>query len=528
MYKPNFKNLLTDDIASRISNLGESQNTPDDILKSLSESIKNIDFAILAFPQLAKLRREIEELEPIVYTDGVINEENESEVKKYQQLQKKLKSLKLTKNHYLVLCIEQLLKIAKANNWGLCKKNGSIYIYNGCYWTEIDKECFQFFLGNVALRMGVEKFRGKIHTFKEDLFKQFMADAYLSTPKGKKDSVLINLQNGTFEITSKKRGLRDFDPNDFITHQLPFEYTPQAMAPLFQNYLNEVLPDPEKQKVLAEYCGSIFIKPSVLKLEKLLILYGTGANGKSVFFEIISALLGSENVSNYSLQSLTNDNGYYRAKIANKLVNYASEINGKLESANFKLMASGEPVEARLPYGDPFTLYEYAKLIFNCNELPKDVEQTEAFFRRFLIIGFDLTIPEEKQDKELSKKIIGTELSGVFNWILQGLDRLLIQKSFTRCKAAEEVIHTYKNESDSVKLFMDESGYERCAETLTYIKDIYPLYRSFCIDEGVPPVKKTNFRKRLSQHGFYVKRPSNGWVVYATIRGEKSSEDVEL
>jgi putative DNA primase/helicase len=238
---------------------------------------------------------------------------------------------------------------------------------------------------------------------------QFMADKYLSTPKINKDNVLINLQNGTFEITPKKTHLRDFDRKDFITHQLPFKYEPEATAPLFQNYLDEVLPDIEKQRVFAEYCGYIFVKPSVLKLEKMLILYGTGANGKSVFFEILNALLGTENISNYSLQSLTNDNGYFRAKIGNKLVNYASEINGKLETDIFKQMASGEPIEARLPYGEPFILNEYAKLIFNCNELPKDVEHTDAYFRRFLIVGFDVTIPESKQDKELHKKIINNE-----------------------------------------------------------------------------------------------------------------------
>ncbi len=521
MNSEKLKDLIQDDLASRINNLTEAQNTPDDILQSLSESIKKVDFAILAFPEIGEIRQKIEELKPVVSNHGVPSDGKEAEVKEYRQLQKKLQSLRVTKNHYLILCVEQLLKTAKAKKWGLCKKNGFIYLYNGSFWTEIDKECFQFFLGNVSLKMGVEKFKGKIHTFKEEIFKQFLADAYLPTPKTKKDSVLINLQNGTFEITSKKRGLRDFDHQDFITHQLPFEYIPQAPAPLFQQYLDVVLPDPEKQKVLAEYCGYIFIKPSVLKLEKMLILFGTGANGKSVFFEIISALLGSENVSNYSLQSLTNESGYFRAKIANKLVNYASEINGRLESATFKQMASGEPLEARLPYGEPFTLNEYAKLIFNCNELPKDVEHTEAFFRRFLIIGFDIKIPEEKQDKELATKIITAELSGVFNWILQGLDRLLAQKNFTKCHAIEQARNNYKNESDSVKMYLEEEGYERTVEAFTYIQDMYPQYRVFCLDEGVPPVKKTNFRKRLSHHGIHVKRTSKSWVAYATILRNK-------
>ena len=162
-----------------------------------------------------------------------------------------------------------------------------------------------------------------------------------------------------------------------------------------------------------------------------MLLYGTGANGKSVFYEIVRGLLGEQNTSEYSLQSLLMIMVILRAMIANKLVNYASEINGKLEASIFKQLVSGEPVEARLPYGKPFTLTQYAKLIFNCNELPKDVEQTEAYFRRFLIIPFEVTIPEAEQDKQLAQKIIATELSGVFNWVLQGLKRLLKQKRFT-------------------------------------------------------------------------------------------------
>ena len=99
--------------------------------------------------------------------------------------------------------------------------------------------------------------------------------------------------------------------------------------------------------------------------------------------------------------------------LGNKLVNYASEINGKMDVSIFKQLVSGEPVDARLPYGEPFTLSNYGKLIFNCNQLPTSVEHTHAFFRRFLIIPFEVTIPEEQQDKQLSEKIINSELAGV-------------------------------------------------------------------------------------------------------------------
>ena len=293
--KDNLKNLITNDIVRLTNSIEPVQNTTDDILQKLSESIGQIDFTLLAFPDSAEVLAKFKALEKKLNSNGELSDEEQI---LFSELGKKLEKYKLTKNHYLILCIEQLLKIAKANNWGLCKKNGYIYLYNGSYWSEIDKESFQSFLGNVALKMGVEKFKCKIHTFKDELFKQFLADAYLPTPKTNKKNVLINLENGTFEITPTKRGLRNFDRNDFLTHQLPFEYEPEATAPLFNKYLDEVLPDKDKQKVFAEYCGYIFIKPSVLKLEKMLILYGTGANGKSVFFDILNALLGTEDISN--------------------------------------------------------------------------------------------------------------------------------------------------------------------------------------------------------------------------------------
>jgi putative DNA primase/helicase len=177
-------------------------------------------------------------------------------------------------------------------------------------------------------------------------------------------------------------------------------------------------------------------------------------------------------------------------------------------------MASGEPIEARLPYGEPFTINEYAKLIFNCNTLPKEVEHTNAFFRRFLIIGFDVTIPEDKQDKELAKKIIQNELSGVFNWILEGLQRLMKQKNFSKCEAIEKARQNYMKESDSVQTFLDDNGYKIDVNEYTAVKELYSYYRMFCIEDGFKPVNKSNFMKRLRHHKVLVERKSNGFVAY--------------
>lgn len=420
----------------------------------------------------------------------------------------------LKRKHYLICSIEEVLKNAQDNNWNICKHLNFIYLYNGAYWSLFDDAEFKKFLGEAAEKMGVGKFEAKLYSFRDQLFKQFLSVANLPKPDHNNDEVFINLKNGTFEISPEKQFLRSPNSNDFITYQLNFEYNQDAKSPLFLEYLNKVLPDIESQNILAEYLDYIFIKPSTLKLEKTLLLYGTGANGKSVFFEIVNAMLGSENVSSYSLSSLTDDKGYHRAMIANKLVNYASEISGKLEIPIFKQLVSGEPVEARLPYGNPFSLTNYAKLIFNCNELPKDVEQTPAFFRRFLIVPFDVEIPENEQDKELSKKIINQELSGVFNWVLKGLQRLLIQKNFTNSEAVLEQIELYKKRSDNVLMFLDDEGFEKSYTEKMETKVLFDLYRNYCHDNRSIYSSSKVFCDRLRKAGFIIKRKNYGNVVH--------------
>ena len=479
-----------------------------EILKVLIGQFEPLDFQSLAFPEVERLKNELVKLDP--KSSQAIS------------IMVQLLNFKVNQKHLLVLSIENVLKIAQKNAWGVCKNHDFIYVYNSAYWNNIDKETFQKFLGEAAEKMGVEWVLSKFYLFREQLFKQFLSSAFLPNPIPQKDIVYINLKNGTFEVTPDGIKLRPFDPVDFLTYQLPFEYDPEARAPIFHMYLDRVLPEQQRQMILAEFLGYVFMKHGgkTTKEEKSLVLYGTGANGKSVFYEIVNALLGPNNVSSYSLQSLTNENGYFLAMLANSLVNYASEINGNLNPSIFKQLCSGEPVEARLPYGQPFTLTQYAKLIFNCNELPKEVEHTRAYFRRFLIVPFDVAIPEEEQDKQLHHKIIDTELSGVFNWLLEGLHRLLKNKRFTPCDAVRKASEDYEKQSDSIRLFVEESGYIKSPTDYTTIKELYSGYRIFCIEDGFKSINKSNFKRRLSGLEITIDRKNVGLVAYLTKNTE--------
>jgi putative DNA primase/helicase len=404
---------------------------------------------------------------------------------------------KLPQKHQIVLCVSQLLNTVREQDFDLARKHDFIFAYNGAFWREIDRDTLKTFLGRCAEKMSVNSLEARHYEFRDKLYKQFLSAAHFEPVSSNNKTVLINLQNGTFEITATAQRLRPFSPHDFLTYQLPFEYDEYADAPLFRAYLNRVLPEKELQDILAEFFGYVFTKH--LKLEKALLPYGTGANGKSVMFDVMNALLGKENVTNFSLSDLLQEHN--RALIANKLLNYGSEINASTTRDVFKNLVSTEPIQARLKYGNSFLMENYAKLCFNCNELPRDIEQTLAYFRRLLIIPFRVTIPDNEQDKTLANKIVETELSGVFNWILEGLRRLLTNERFTESAIVAAEIETYRKESDSVAMFITDENYQKSNE-FTTLKELYQSYKFYCQDNGYRTLGRNKFGRRLETLGY--------------------------
>jgi len=402
----------------------------------------------------------------------------------------------------VVAITEELKKFATNNGWDIVQQDGMLYLYNGTYWIKIKEDDLKNFLSDAAIKLGYySPADAMTHNFQEISFKQFTTSSYLPAPEIDKSKVLINLKNGTYEVTESGGILREHRKEDFLTYCLPFSYDPKATAPLFKTYLNKVLPDISAQIVLQDFHGYIFTKD--LKLEKALILYGGGQNGKSVQFEITSALLGEHNVSTKSLGDLVNnDSGNdNRAKLKDKLVNYGSEISSKsMDIDMFKRLVSGEPVAAREKYKTSFDLRNNCKFMFNANKLPSNIEHTEAYFRRFLIIPYNQRISDEEKDPELHLKIIANELPGILNWAIIGLNRILKAKKFSECRVAKEALDRYKKESNSVAMMIEEKGYIKKSDDKTYripIASLYNKYVEYCKESGLKHLNKNNFSKEL-------------------------------
>lgn len=499
-----------------------------DALNAINKRVNILDYPIIYHSDDAskifiinKLRDELEEEKVKPYQERDFN--------RISDLKDSLSKFEPDNKTKYVICSDYLQKIAEDLGIGIGFNNTFPYFYNGYYWKEMRPELMKEFLIMGAERTGFNQYKIRNIDQVEALFKQFAYSSIIPISDQDKDAVKINLKNGTFTIKGENQNLQSFNSEDMFKYQLQFDYDVDAKAPLFREFLNRVLPEKESQMILAEYLGYVLTRN--LKLEKCLVLVGSGANGKSVVFDIATALFGKENVSSSTLSQLCNENGYFRVDLTNKLLNYSSELGGKgCNPDTVKQLISNEPIMARSPYKDAFELRDYAKMMFNVNEFPKDVEQTRAYYRRFIFLPFDVTIPDKEQDKNLAKKIIEKELSGIFNWVLEGLNRILQNEQFTLSPKAEAKKTEIKLESDSVSEFMEARGYRPSSENHLSLSELYNDYCNFCMNEsGRHKLNRAGFVKRLETFmGYKIKRKATNNDTWVFCKRKGELEDSEL
>lgn len=490
---------LTDPYHYRSKMSNELQNIKS--LKKIINSISELDFPIL-------YRESLNETDICEYILKLRTDiKKESDMDKKNAIQKNIRRYEPNMEKKVLITTRRILQIAEEFGIGLGFNSLFTYLYDPeeGFWESTDLEVLECFLTEAAQKAGIFKYDAELPKNKKRLYDQFTFLAAIPEPKINENEVRINLRNGTFVVGKETMELRPFDCRDFFKYRLPFDFDPEAEAPIFKKYLEQVMPEKEAQNVLSEYIGYVFARN--LKLEKCLVLVGNGANGKSVFYEIVEALLGRHNIKTFPLNQLTDANGYYRAELTNVLLNYSSELGGKnIDFDLAKQLISNEPVSARSPYGKPFILTDYCRFMFNTNLIPKNLEQSNGFFRRFMFLDFDITIPPKEQDVDLSKKIIESELSGVFNWVIEGLKRLLKKKAFTVSPKIVSATKRIMTESNSVASFMDNFNYVPSTTDSHDSVVLYEKYENYCTKSGIYKSTRIEFLRRLEMFGYYVKR----------------------
>jgi len=420
---------------------------------------------------------------------------------------------------YNIGFINYLKLFAKNQNFLFAKDGNKLYVYSGEYWINITEELMKDFLHKATSKMGIPDSLSNCVKFIKGVYEQLSESGFYEKMI-KSNTTYLNLLNGALRIDVTGVKLIDFNPKHFLTHQLDFKYDKNSINQVWLDFLNMVIPDKDTQKTLQQSIAYLFIRD--LKLELVFFLYGIGANGKSVVFEVIRGLLAPEMMSYYSLVHLTNKLGYQVADLNNRLINYGSDASLKnIDPAVFKQLASGEPIGTRQIREPAFTMKNYAKMIFNVNKLDDgDVENTHGFFRRILCIPFEVTIRKELQDKNLHKKLLENK-AGIMNWIVEGIEEVIANEEIFMSEKCKNFLDNFKKEASPIQLFLEDS---RLIATpvgdneIIDFQQVYEMYREFCKKQGEKVIAQKNLNADLKRLGFERTRRKQGYVWFAKIK----------
>lgn len=334
----------------------------------------------------------------------------------------------------------------------------------------------------------------------------------------------VAFRNCVLDLESGK--VCSFCPDVVVFSEMDYDYDERAECWRWRQFLDEVLPQKEHQRILQEFLGMVLIDRKKVKMEQMLILKGSGANGKSVVFDVVCHLFGESNVSHFTLKSLLGggiDRKRNIASINGKRLNYSSETDRFVipsDSGMLKALISGEPLEARPMRGMNFAAKDIPLLMMNANILPEIKDWSYGMRRRVLILPFTVEIPKWQQDATLPVSLRG-ELSGIMNWVLEGRKRFVgNQYKLTESEAAEKLADEYQGETSNVIDFMRAMGYERRNDVVRgavpvwkYSKDIYGEYTKWCISAEDMPEKVRKFLTVLRDGGWRVVRRAKGWFI---------------
>lgn len=468
-----------------------------EILQILIKSVEIIDFLLEANGPEINIMRDLLQ--------------SANDLREKESIERKMDKLYPKPLQMYVIIIQKLLEIAELNGLAIGASNDKVFLFNREFWELIPLKNFEGFLGEFSEKTGLNPLDAHQFKVKDFLVKQFMSSGFMPNFNDKGDVARIPFDNGTLIFDDGDVKLGDFDKNHFLTYKLPFSYDVTADAPQFKKFLNRVLPDIDVQNVMFEFFGSIFLKK--IKHEKILLLYGSGKNGKSVLHDILHAMLGASNMTSFSLASLIEHKSQSRMHLENKLLNFSSEI-GLTKSCDLdmiKKLASMEPIEVKELYSNPFIITNYARLAFNCNVLPKAGENSDGFHRRLTIIHFGETISDEEMDLELASKIISNELPGIFNMVIDGMKRLYEQGKFTYSQSIVDQSDNYRRDINSVLTFVDEMQFIPSSKMNIGLSVLYERYKIFCQENGFQSCNRNNFSSQLRDAKFQITRGTNGY-----------------
>lgn len=369
---------------------------------------------------------------------------------------------------------------------------------------------------------------------RENMLKDARPIYPISADELDKDDYLLNVQNGTLDLSGDVPVFREHKPDDLLSKICNVNYDPSAKCPEWVRFLDEIMiGDAEKIKYLQKICGLSMTGNT--EQETCFILYGsTTRNGKSTFCETMLHMLGDYGLTMKPESLAVKPNADSRqasgdiARLAGCRFLNASEPPKKMlfDVALLKSLLGRDTITARHLHEREFQFIPKFKLVMNTNFLPNITDATVFSSGRINVISFDRHFEEHEQDKGLKNRLRQPEeLSGLLNWCIEGL-RLYRSEGLTAPDAVKQATEDYRSDSDKIGNFI--------AECLTKTGknskagDVYKAYSDWCESNGFGCENKQNFFAEMKSKKIYAKSGTvDGSTCRNIIKGYSIGSDIE-
>ena len=369
--------------------------------------------------------------------------------------------------------------------------------------------------------------------FRETMIKDARDACFISQTDLDKNLDLFNCKNGTYNL--KTGEFLPHSPHDLLSKCSNVFFDPEARSTLFEQFISDVMQGNEEK---IRYLQSIFgyALTAETSLETCWILYGaTTRNGKSTLVETLAYMMGNTGGYALAMQPQT------LAQKQNKDTRQASGDIARLDGCRFlnaseppkrmlfdvallKTLLGRDSITARHLFEREYEFLPHFKLFINTNFLPLIQDDSLFSSGRINVITFDRHFTPQEQDRGLKDKLKSPEnISGIFNWCLEGLKRYR-EIGAEPPEAVKAATAEYRQSSDKVGIFMSE-----CLEKTgnnSKAGEVYRRYAEWCEDNGFGTENKGNFFDELKAKGLYAETGTvKGVTARRIVRGYEIAED---
>lgn len=328
-----------------------------------------------------------------------------------------------------------------------------------------------------------------------------------------RDPWLFNCQNGTLGLRTGE--LYPHRREDYITKLSPVMFDPHASCLTWDAFLRRIFAEDDEvisygQRV-AGYCLTGDVSEQGLDM-----WHGGGGNGKSTKLKMWLAMLGD-----YGKQAApgllmrkygeTHPTELADLRGARLVVVTEVEEGQRLAEVLVKQLTGGDKLKARLMRQDFHEFDPTFKIVMAVNHLPRITGTDHAIWRRIRMTPFEVTIPDDEQDKRLAEKL-KAELPGILAWAVRGClewqrGGLAPPPQVGRATAA------YRADMDTIGDFLRDCTRPDAAGIVT-AKAIYAAYLRWCEQNGERALSQKQLGGRLTERGFNRRRGGQGhlWV----------------